>query len=87
MSWLPLTRAQALTWDTDWSDSDRELIEQHLDRLDAREYYTPPSGGYVGCTTADGTVVMTLHSGYLGFKRGYGPPDLPPGKWAKRVHD
>lgn len=81
MSRLPLTRAQALAWDTDWSDSDRELIAQHFDRLDTRTFYTPPSNSYVGCINANGTVVMTLHSGYLEFKRGYGPPDLPPGEW------
>jgi hypothetical protein len=76
-----LTREKALSWSRDWSDSDRKLIEQNLDRLDAQTLYMPPSGGYIGCLGADGTVVMTIHSGYLEFKPDLAPADLPDPDW------
>jgi hypothetical protein len=76
-----LTREKALSWSRDWSDTDRRLIGENLNRLDAQTFYMPPTGGYIGCVDADGTVVMTIHSGYLEFKCDLAPADLPDPKW------
>ena len=76
-----LTRVMVLKWSQDWSDADRELIEENRTRLDAQTFYVPPSGGYVGCVDIYGRVVMTLHSGYVEFKRELAPADLPDLDW------
>ena len=78
MSRRPLTRDQVLSWNSDWSYTDREMLGQELDRVEAIGFYVPPSGGYVGCTNADGRVVMTIAPGYVYFK-----PDTAP---AGRCH-
>ena len=44
-----LTREQVLRWREHWSESDRNLIAQHLDRLAAEAFYEPQSQAYVGC--------------------------------------
>lgn len=46
-----------------------------------RTFYTPPSKGYVGCVNATGSVVMTLHAGYVEFNRKSAPPDLQESEW------
>lgn len=76
-----LTHVQALKWQPDWSHADRELIEQNLTRLDAQTFYLPPSQGYVGCVDVNGTVVMTVHYGFVDFKRELAPADLPDPEW------
>jgi len=76
-----LTRDQVLAWNSDWSFTDREIIEQNLDRLDARTFYVPPSGGYVGCIDSDATIVMTIHAGYVEFRAGLAPADRPEPDW------
>ena len=76
-----LTRAQALAWNPNWSYTDREIIEKHLDRLEAVTYYQPPSGGYVGCRDAGGRRVVFLYAGYITFGRGLGPEILADPNW------
>ena len=76
-----LTREQALKWTPDWSHTDLRVIQQNFDRLDPRTFYVPPSGGYVGCGDVHGTIVMTLHYGYLTFKRELAPADRPELDW------
>ena len=76
-----LTRKQALEWNEEWSYTDREIIEQQLKRLNPRTFYVPPSEGYVGCVDTRGTVVMTLHAGYLEFKPELAPDDRPEPDW------
>ena len=71
------TSQQTLDWIADWSCADRELIEQNLTRLDAQTFYLPPSEGYVGCLDVNGTVVMTVHYGFVEFKSELAPADLP----------
>lgn len=70
-----------LKWNSNWSYTDVEKIEQNLDRLHVRSFYTPPSGGYVGCVDGLGTVVMTIQAGYVEFKRDLAPPDRPELEW------
>lgn len=72
-----LTREEVLQWNSAWSYTDREIIEQHLYRLNPQSYYVPPSGGYVGCVDACGRVVMTVYPGFVEFKRDLAPPDRP----------
>lgn len=76
-----LTRAQALAWNPSWSYTDRQTIEEHLDRLQAVTYYRPASGGYIGCENAAGKRVMSLHPGYITFARGLGPEVLADPNW------
>ena len=76
-----LTREQALKWNPDWSYTDREIIEQNLNRLDPQTFYVPPSGGYVGCIDVHGRTVMTLHAGYVEFKPELAPADRPEPDW------
>jgi hypothetical protein len=77
-----LTREQALKWHENWSYTDREIIEQHFNRLDPQTFYVPPSGGYVGCADVHGRTVMTLHAGYVEFKLELAPVDRPDPDWA-----
>jgi hypothetical protein len=76
-----LTREQALNWNQEWSYTDRDFIEQNFNRLDPRTFYVPPSGGYVRCIDVQGTTVMTLHPGYLKFKRELVPAERVEPDW------
>jgi hypothetical protein len=76
-----LTRQQVRNWNENWSYTDREIIDLHLNRLAPVSFYEPPSGGYVGCVDVHGQVVMTLHAGYLKFKRNLAPEDRPEPDW------
>jgi hypothetical protein len=72
-----ITRDEVLQWNSAWSYTDRETIEQHLDRLYPQSYYVPPSGGYVGCVDACGHVDDRL-SRLCGVQAGScTPPDRP----------
>lgn len=75
------TRAQAVAWNPEWSYTDRQIIEEHLDRLETVTYYRPDSGGYIGCENAAGKKVMSLHPGYITFARGLGPEVLADPNW------
>lgn len=77
MSRRTMTRDQVLAWHSQWSFTDREVINRNLDRLDARSFYMPPSGGYIGCIDSSGTKVMFVHPGYIDFKPGLKPDDAP----------
>jgi hypothetical protein len=77
-----LTRDQVEAWNSRWSFSDCQIVRQHLDRLGARTFYVPPSGGYIGCIDAKGTRVMFIHAGYLLFKRELAA-DFPPEGWKR----
>jgi hypothetical protein len=75
-----LTREQVLRWRENWSESDRNLISQHLDRLSAGAFYEPQSQAYVGCKQAsDPNVVMYVNPGYLEFRKDTSPPGLDEG--------
>ena len=67
-----LRRGQVLRWRENWSESDRNLISQHLDRLSVGAFYEPQSQAYVGCKQAnDPNVVMYVNPGYLEFRKDY----------------
>ncbi|RYF60613.1 MAG: hypothetical protein EOO27_05235 [Comamonadaceae bacterium] len=76
-----LTRVQALAWNSAWSYTDREIIEEHLDRLEAVTFYKVESGSYIGCLNAAGKRVMSLWPGYITFARGLGPEVLADPNW------
>jgi hypothetical protein len=50
-----------------WSYTDREIVEHHIDRLDVQTFYLPHTKGYVGCLNADERRVMYLAPGYVQF--------------------
>lgn len=71
-----MSPAEALEWNPNWSQMDRRVIQEHLDRLDVVRCYVPPSRGYVGCEDATGKRVMFLAPGYVEFKSDTAPEGL-----------
>lgn len=63
----PLSRFEVMRWNEKWSWSDKERIERNLDRVGAVSFYSPPSGGYIGCLGEAGQTVMTIAPGWVEF--------------------
>lgn len=61
--------------------TDRQIIVEHLSALQVQTFYTPPSGGYVGCIDTRGRIVLTLYPGYVVFMREVAPANLPEPDW------
>lgn len=78
---LPMTRAQALSWNPAWSAADVRLIEENLDRLEVRTFYRTRSNGSVTAQDEDGRSVMYLSPGYVEFRKGLAPEDRPEPDW------
>ncbi|MDN5822170.1 MAG: hypothetical protein L0H74_12255 [Brachybacterium sp.] len=78
---LPMTREQALAWNPAWSAADIRLLEENVDRLDARTFYRTRSNGSVTAQDADGLSVMYLSPGYVEFRKGLAPTDRPDPAW------
>lgn len=76
-----MSRDEALKWNALWSIADRRRIEEQFDRLGVVGFYSPPSGGYVGCEDRTGRRVMFLSPGYVEFKKDVVPLELCEPTW------
>jgi hypothetical protein len=76
-----VTREQALAWRENWSWDDRNLVKEHIDRLQARTFDVRPSGGVVRCYDASGRPVMYIGAGYIEFAPGCQAESIPQGAW------
>lgn len=62
-----VTRAEALRFNSRWTDADRALINEQIDRLQPVEFHRPPKGGYITCRDSSGRPLMHIEAGMLTF--------------------
>lgn len=73
-----LTPTEAVTWNPLWTDADRALIRQHLERLHVQTFRGIDSDNYIRCFNDHGEHVLTLFAGYLQWPPGYAPANAIP---------
>ena len=70
-----MSRAEALSWNPNWSVGDIRVIEENLDRLAARTFFRTRSNSTVTAQDDSGRSIMYLHPGYVTFPKGLAPED------------
>src|SRR5699024_11612153 len=70
-----MSRAEALSWNPNWSVGDILMIEENLDRLAARTFFRTRSNSTVTAQDDTGRKIMYLHPGYVTFPKRLAPED------------
>lgn len=64
-----MTRAEALDWNSHWSDADNQVLVRHLARVGATRFSRTADDAYVRCVDAQDRTVMVIAPGYLTFPK------------------
>lgn len=75
-----LTRSELLSWGSQWSQADVQLIDSLVERLELTSFKQPQRGDYIGCSRASGPYLMTVHPGYLEFNKKHVPAEVKEGE-------
>jgi hypothetical protein len=74
------TRPQAIAYNSDWTDYDRQVVARELDRVAPRTAYLwrTESNAYIRATDTQGHALLYIAAGYLWWHADYAP-ELPQG--------